>query len=158
MEIFETNSKFIKKEASKEVPQEAIKYLPKRSAKPNIIIDFPQYELTYNSYFRGDYMVPYTFLAYRGIIIKLKKKEIKEDFLLELLNDLKKGQYIQKMEKFISERLLKAKIDYKPILNRTNIKAEYLAVENETLKRTINKLTQKVSKMEKLAHEIIKFK
>lgn len=155
MKIFETRSQFIKEEGSVIAPKDAIIYKLTftTSLYDKYQMELPQYELHLKT--RGGY--PYkSFLKinYRGVELLVDKQETNEDFVLLLLNNLKKGDYQKQMEKFFKDRLSKANFDkYKSILQTPNIKMVLLEKEIKTLNKKISEIENRLEKTKPLEKE-----
>lgn len=156
MDFFETKTQFILKvegiENSKDYPEYKIRF--SRDMNCYYKTEFPQFELTvktgggwgFSSYFR---------LNYKGFDFRPKFSGDKEGFLLNLLNDLKKGNYDEKLITLISNSVNESSFEFNfkdllELLKTPNNKAELYSQKISSLEQKNKTLEDENSKVQEL--------
>lgn len=156
MEFFETNTQFILKEEgienTKDYPDYKIRF--SRDMNCHYKTELPQFELTcktgggwgWSSYFK---------LCYRGFDFTPKYKGDNKNFILNLLNDLKRGDYQIELCSLIENSIEKEKFDLiKGMLKSPNTKAEILVNEIEDLRSEIDSFEKEIESIRKENQEL----
>lgn len=155
MILFETKTQFIIKEEGVENtnrhPEYDIRFPTDMSR--HCKVEFPRFELICKTGGRIEWK-NYFKLCYRGFDFEPKYEGEKENFILTLLNDLKRGDYQTKICTLIENSIKKEDFDrVKGMLKSPNIKADMLIDEIEGLRSEIDVFQKKLNEIESTRNE-----